>query len=65
MKTIIFFFSIIIMTFVFFVQCSKERIEEKEQINEYEPINNYFDTKKQAEQEFVIKELKYGQIKQT
>lgn len=54
MKTIIFFFSIIIVSSVFFVQCSKERIEEKEQINEYEPINNYFDTKKQAEQEFVI-----------
>lgn len=54
MKTIIFFFSIIILSSVFFVQCSKERIEEKEQINEYEPINNYFDTKKQAEQEFLI-----------
>ncbi len=37
-----------------FVQCSKDRIEEKQQMNEYEPINNYFDNKKQDEQEFVV-----------
>jgi len=42
------------LSFLLFIQCSKERIEEKQQINEYEPINNYFDTKKQQEQEFVI-----------
>ncbi|HOU97283.1 MAG TPA: hypothetical protein PLP65_00380 [Bacteroidales bacterium] len=54
MKTVIPFIAAITFSSFFFVQCSKDRIEQKQQINEYEPINNYFDTKKQEEQEFVI-----------
>lgn len=50
------YFLMVSMTFssLTFVQCSKDRIEDKQQMNEYEPIHNYFDNKKQSEQEFVI-----------
>jgi len=54
MKAKIQFLLILALGSLFFIQCSKERIEDKQQVNEYEPINNYFDTKKQQEQEFVI-----------
>ena len=49
-------FVILIVTgTLFFVSCSKERVETKEQqMNEYQSMNNYFDSKKQDEQEFVI-----------
>ncbi|NSW44705.1 MAG: hypothetical protein HPY79_02600 [Bacteroidales bacterium] len=54
MKTKIQILLTLSLSSLFFLQCSKERIEEKQQINDYEPINNYFDDKKQQEQEFVI-----------
>lgn len=54
MKTAFHFIVATVISSFFFIQCSKDRIEQKQQMNEYEPINNYFDSKKQAEQEFVI-----------
>ncbi len=45
-------FSIIIATSVFYFGCSKDRIEQ--QLNTYAPVNTYLDSKKQAEQEFII-----------
>ena len=37
-----------------FTACKKDRIEEQRTLNEYSSPNSYLDSKKQAEQEFVI-----------
>ncbi len=42
--------------------CSKERIELKPQLNAYSSPNAYLDSKKQAEQEFIITDTSQGPI---
>jgi len=45
-------FLLISMFSVFYFSCSKDRIQT--QLNTYSPVNTYLDSKKQAEQEFII-----------
>ena len=53
---------IFLAAFLFFVfSCSKDRIEQK-QLNQYSSINTYLDSKKQAEQEFIIDSSGTGPI---
>ncbi len=39
---------------IIFTACKKDRIEEDRSLNEYSSPNSYLDSKKQAEQEFII-----------
>jgi hypothetical protein len=50
-SNILFALSFLLVTFFYF-SCSKERIQT--QLSTYSPVNTYLDSKKQAEQDFVI-----------
>ncbi|MFM7016669.1 MAG: hypothetical protein ACKOX3_10110 [Bacteroidota bacterium] len=45
---------LVIIAVALFCSCSKDRIELKTQLNQYNSPNAYLDSKKQAEQEFII-----------
>lgn len=53
------FLTILSMIVLFAAGCSKERIEQKKA---YSPVNTYLDSKKQAEQEFIIDSTGTGPI---
>jgi hypothetical protein len=66
MKRINKFFSLsvlstVVATVCFTYSCKKDRIQNK-QLNAYSPVNTYLDSKKQAEQEFVIDSSGSGPI---
>ena len=52
---------IILFVSILYFACSKKRIEDPT-VNQYNPVSTYLDTKKQAEQEFIIDSSNTGPI---